>query len=428
MNTTRQRLTDHLRLLGWAAALAPLAMVGILLFVLQVTFTYLIVVTVGVPALILVMPWVRGYADFHRRWAGRMLGEEIPSPYRQRPEGTNWLGYLPTFLRDPATWRDLVWLLVNATAGFTLCVLAVALNGSIAWYAVFPLVYAVTPDGVFDTNYGLFKVDSQLTAFLPMWFGLIAAGLAWYCTRPVLVAYAHVVRWLLAPTTNARLAGRVRQLAESRADTVDSQAAELRRIERDLHDGAQARLVALGMSLGMAEELVAKDPGTALRLLAEARQANSQALAELREVVRGIHPPVLAERGLAGAVRALAAANPLPISVDIDLPGTLSPPVESAAYFAVAEMLTNVSKHSGAGQVSVGLRHAHGTLSSRVADDGRGGADPEGGTGLRGIQRRLAAFDGTLSVTSPTGGPTVVTMELPCELSSRKTSPSSGTA
>ncbi|MFL6071994.1 MAG: sensor histidine kinase [Mycobacteriales bacterium] len=428
MDTMRRRLTGHLRLLGWAAALAPLAMVGVPLFVLQVTFTPLLVVTVGLPALMLVVPWVRGYADFHRRWAGRMLAEEIPSPYRPRREGSNWLGYLPTLLGDPATWRDLVWLLVNATAGFTLCVLAVALHGAIAWYAVFPLLYAVTPHGVFDANYGLFRVDSQLSSFFLWWFGLVAAGLAWYCTRPLLVAYAHVVRWLLAPTANARLAGRVRQLTESRADTVDSQAAELRRIERDLHDGAQARLVALGMSLGMAEELVAKDPGTALRLLAEARQANSQALAELREVVRGIHPPVLAERGLAGAVRALAAANPLPISVDIDLPGTLSPPVESAAYFAVAEMLTNISKHSGAGQASVRLHHTGDRLSIQVADNGRGGADPEGGTGLRGIQRRLAAFDGTLTVTSPTGGPTVVTMELPCELSSRKTSPSSGTA
>jgi signal transduction histidine kinase len=203
---------------------------------------------------------------------------------------------------------------------------------------------------------------------------------------------------------------------------VDTQAAELRRIERDLHDGAQARLVALAMSLGMAEETVIRDPEAARELLAEARAASSQALSELRDLVRGIHPPVLADRGLDGAIHALVLANPMPTDVEIDIPGRLSAPVESAAYFAVAETLTNVAKHAGASKAWIRLGYQDGKLNVLIGDDGRGGADPAGGTGLRGIERRLAAFDGTLVVSSPIGGPTVVVMNLPCELISTHSS------
>jgi signal transduction histidine kinase len=208
---------------------------------------------------------------------------------------------------------------------------------------------------------------------------------------------------------------------------VDAQAAELRRIERDLHDGAQARIVSLGMTIGLAEELIERDPAAARKLLAEARESSSAALVELRHLVRGIHPPVLAERGLDGAVRALALSLPIPITVDIDLPGRPDTPVESAAYFVVAEALANVSRHSAASTAWVRMRHADGVLFMTVGDDGIGRADPAAGTGLRGIERRLAAFDGTIALSSPPGGPTVVTMELPCALSSPKTSLSSGT-
>ena len=172
----------------------------------------------------------------------------------------------------------------------------------------------------------------------------------------------------------------------------------------------------LGMSIGLAEDLMTKDPEAAQRLLAEAREASGVALSELRDLVRGIHPPVLAERGLDGAVRALSLALPLRVEVDIELPGRPQAPVESAAYFAIAEALANVVKHSAAGTAWVRLRHAGGVLSMTVGDDGIGGADPGQGTGLRGIERRLAAFDGTLTMTSPVDGPTIVTMELPCEL------------
>ncbi len=233
---------------------------------------------------------------------------------------------------------------------------------------------------------------------------------------------------LLSVSEKSRLALRVEQLTESRAETVDTQAAELRRIERDLHDGAQARLVALGMSLAMAEQQLERDPAGARALLTEARTASSDALAELRDLVRGIHPPVLADRGLVGAVQALALAAPMPVDVLADLPGRLPAPVESAAYFAVAEALTNVVKHAAARHVRVTMRLADERLQLSVHDDGIGGADPGRGTGLRGIERRLSAFDGALSVESPSGGPTEVVMVLPCASSSPKTSPSSGTA
>jgi signal transduction histidine kinase len=175
----------------------------------------------------------------------------------------------------------------------------------------------------------------------------------------------------------------------------------------------------------MADELLDTDPAEARRLLVDARTAAGAALADLRALVQGIHPPVLADRGLDGAIQALVLAVPIPVAATIVLPGARLPlPVESAAYFAVAEALTNVVKHSGAATAWIQVHLADGKLSMVVGDDGIGGADPDQGTGLRGIERRLAAFDGTLRVSSPPAGPTLVTLEVPCEPSSQKTSPS----
>jgi signal transduction histidine kinase len=222
----------------------------------------------------------------------------------------------------------------------------------------------------------------------------------------------------------------VEQLTESRAATVDAQAAELRRIERDLHDGAQARLAAVGMTLGLAAQSLRSDPDRAAALLEEARADAGRALAELRDLVRGIHPPVLADRGLAGGLEAAALLCPVPVEVTIDLPARPQAPVESAGYFAAAEALANVGRHAEATRAWLRAGYADGRITLVVGDDGRGGADPRRGTGLRGIQRRLAAFDGTVSVRSPTGGPTEITMELPCDLcapSSPRTTSSSAT-
>jgi signal transduction histidine kinase len=212
----------------------------------------------------------------------------------------------------------------------------------------------------------------------------------------------------------ARRGRRISRLEETRAGAVDQQESELERIERDLHDGAQARLVALGMSLGMAEQKLASDPVAAQELLAEARRGTREALEELRSLARGIHPPVLADRGLAAAISALAARTPLEVNVAVDLPARPPRAVETAAYFVAAEALANAGKHAGAGRVDIAVRQEDGALVVEVVDDGGGGADANG-SGLRGLAQRVEALDGTLAVTSPNGGPTTVRAVMPCE-------------
>jgi signal transduction histidine kinase len=249
---------------------------------------------------------------------------------------------------------------------------------------------------------------------------LLAAGV-WLAPR--------VMRHHLTDLPDPELAARARQLTQrvqtltkTRHDAVDTAAAELRRIERDLHDGAQARLVALGMSLQAAQRLFPTSPEAALVLVAEAKESSSLALTELRDLVRGIYPPVLADRGLADAIRALALDTPLPVELDLDLPREVELPVASAVYFSVAEALANVTKHACARAVRIQLSYSSGMLRVQVTDDGTGGADPALGTGLAGVERRLATFDGILAVSSPPGGPTIVVIEVPCALSSPKTS------
>jgi signal transduction histidine kinase len=241
--------------------------------------------------------------------------------------------------------------------------------------------------------------------------GLVMLGCGVWLVPRTIGAPAGLVR------RNRELLGRVRRLAAARGEAADSAAAELRRVERDLHDGAQARLIALGISLRATEGLIRTDPGAAGALVAEARENSARALAELRALVAGIHPPVLAERGLGDAIRALALDVPVATTADIDLPRQLPPPVAAAVYFAVAEALANAVKHAGARSVHIRAAHAAGVLRVEVSDDGAGGADPARGTGLRGIERRLGTFDGVLAVSSPPGGPTIVVIEVPCVLS-----------
>ena len=234
---------------------------------------------------------------------------------------------------------------------------------------------------------------------------------------------AHAVA--LPPATGARekeLAERVGELSRSRRSVLEIQELELRRVERDLHDGAQARLVSLGMNLGLAEQLMEADPAQAKRLLTDARTSAGAALSDLRDLVRGIHPPVLADRGLEGAIRALVVTVPIPVEVAMDLPpGGLPAPLESAVYFAVAESIANTVKHSQARQAWIRAEHTDEMLYVVIGDDGCGGADQERGTGLSGVAQRLDAFDGTVSVVSPQGGPTVVRIEIPCGQSSPTT-------
>jgi signal transduction histidine kinase len=262
-------------------------------------------------------------------------------------------------------------------------------------------------------EYGAVDVTSQSMANLGMIQGVafIGAGV-WLVPRvaPGLLRYVGVAGY-------RDLAQRIQRLTETRAVAVDTAAADLRRLERDLHDGAQARLVALGMHLRAVEKLIPTNPDAALALVAEARDTSARALTELRELVRGVHPPVLADRGLADAIRALALDSPMRVQADIDLPGRLPAPIETACYFAVAEVLTNAAKHSGARAARVSAEHHGGVLRIVVTDFGLGGADASAGTGLAGVERRLATFDGLLAVSSPPGGPTMVVIEVPCAVS-----------
>lgn len=407
--------SGRFRLLWLAFVLACLGTAGLVLASVLVMLVALIPFGgAGTPLTLGALPWLRRFADWHRDMFGRLAGRGIDRPYLPEPRG-RWSVRLSAAARDPAYWRDGAWLLVNGTAGVLACLTAVTLFAGGLFYVLQPAIWPMA-SGVVNARYGLFTVHDAASAFLTVPFGVAGLLLWWRLTPSLLRADARLGQWLLSPGERSRLARRVRELARSRTDTVDAQAAELRRVERDLHDGAQARLLGLGMSLGMADELMDTDPGQARELLREARSLTGAALSDLRDLVRGIHPPVLAERGLEGGIRALALVVPVQVDVVVDLgDGKLPQPLEAAAYFAVAEALTNVVKHSGASAARVLARRTAGRLTIEVRDDGRGGADPSSGTGLAGISRRLNAFDGTLRVSSPPGGPTLVTMEMPCE-------------
>lgn len=406
----RQTLLDC----GRGLLKAAMAQVGILLFALSVTSIAYLSIGIGFLAAPTLLLGVRGLAEQQRRWAWEWSGVRIVSPYRRRPPAGTTSGLrgrvrlCKWLLGDPATWRDLLWSLINVPVTVFLGLLPVCLilNG-IEGVLVAPCVW-------------IFSSSHELYWALAMPIGVASLAIGLSASPRILRGHALFTQALLGPTRQ-ELAERVSELAESRSDAVDASAAELRRIERDLHDGAQSRLVSLGLNIGLAERLLKDDPDAALSLLAEARLSSGQALSELRGLVRGIHPPVLSERGLEGAVKALALTVPVQVDVHVDLPGRAAAPVEAAVYFAIAEVLANVVKHSSASQAWVQVHHHHGKLTAVVGDNGVGGAVPGPEGGLRGIDRRLAVFDGITAVTSPSGGPTVVTMELPCELSSART-------
>jgi len=405
---------------GRALVLAVVGFSGaVVLFVLSLVSLLLIPLGTGIITTPWVLTGVRGFADWRRVVAAEWCGVRIPSGYRPIPEDANLWERLVRMLGDPATWRDLGWLLVDMTAGFATVVLSVALvYYPFEGFALAAGLWRVFTDGTHVGYwYAFVPISGQASALAA---GAVGVGflIASYHLTPRLLRVHFLLTRAVLTSGQGQLAERVRELTESRRDAVDTSAAELRRIERDLHDGAQARLVAMGMDLGTIEALVEKNPAKAKELLARARESSAEALAELRDLVRGIHPPVLAERGLGDAVRALALRLPIETEVDVDLDGRRpDAPVEAAAYFAVSEVLTNAVKHSGADRVWIDVHHADGMLRIAVTDNGRGGARIGAGSGLAGVERRLGTFDGVLAVSSPAGGPTMVTMEIPCALS-----------
>ncbi|WP_131736130.1 sensor histidine kinase [Actinomadura roseirufa] len=291
---------------------------------------------------------------------------------------------------DPQLLRDALWIVVSAVTVLPVTALPVLVSAGGA--------YLITRPG--STAEGIAMIAGAL----------LTAPFAWRIVEPLAPR-------LLGSAPRSRLGRRLDEVETSRANLTQAQAAELERIERGLHDGPQARLVALGMSMIAAERFVDTDPAAAKTLLAEARVASAAALAELRSLVRGINPPVLTERGLVDAVRLLALDAPVEVTVVSAVPARPERPVEAAVYFAVAELLANVAKHAQANHVKVELSYASETLTASVTDDGVGGAVKSSGSGLSGIERRMAAFSGRVEIDSPAGGPTRVTVAVPCALS-----------
>jgi signal transduction histidine kinase len=354
----------------------------------------------GVPFLAVTAWLVRPLAWLERRRVRVVTGSRVEAAYL--PLSGSQPARVRPLLADPGTWRDLGWLAAVMVAGpLALALLAALVAG--------PVLIVMTP---FWVAFSHGSLAAKTLWLIPLGAAFVAAG--WYGRRRVPLETARLSGWLLAPSESARLHAQMEHLAETRDETVDARAAELRRIERDLHDGAQARLVSLTMSLGMEEEEFDRRPEAARQLVAEARASARTALNELRHLVRGIQPPVLTERGLGGAVEALALASAVPLEVDVALDERLPAPLESALYFVIAEAMANIARHSHASWAFVRLWEEQGKLRLMVHDDGHGGADPARGSGLRGIERRLAAFDGRLTLSSPAGGPTELFAELPC--------------
>ncbi|MFK0157737.1 histidine kinase [Streptomyces sp. NPDC090493] len=373
---------------AWATAhlfLAAAMAFGMWIFVTVLLITAIGTLTVvGVWLLPETVLLIRRIAGAKRSLTAAWTGVKIPEVYR--PLTGTVRERVVTAVRDPGTRTDARWMVAYWFYG-ALLALAVPL-----W----PVGLVV--DGV--------------------WCGLLRREAV---VLPLIVRLADLeADWstaLLKPSPQAQLTARVEELAATRADAIAAHEAELRRIERDLHDGAQAQLVALSMRIGLARRAYGGDPETGRRLLDEAQEQAEKALTELRQVVRGIHPPILSDRGLAGAVRALAAGSGLDVAVDdggLDQGVRAPAAVEAAAYFAVAESLTNVAKYSGVSRAEVRLVRVRRGLRVRVRDEGCGGADETGGSGLLGMRRRVAALDGTMEVSSPVGGPTVIEVELPC--------------
>ena len=428
---SRQRLIAGLLALVRGSAFLGLAIAGLALLVVPLLVPGLavlgVVVLVGLPpahglvlalvlwagdvlvlryGVVVALTWTRRLAKLTRRLSEEWLGLPILEPHLtslDRDVGRLSAERLRRLVSDPATWRDLLWMVTNASFGWTVAMAPVILASA-------GLIGCV--------GYGIVGVSHSarpLQRITLVVLGLALTALALWSAPLLLQVYGGLARTMLGPREDPELAQRVRHLAQTRAETIDAGAAEIRRIERDLHDGAQARLVAMGMALGAAEDLLDTDPEATRKLLVEARQASSKALAELRALVSGILPPVLADRGLVDAVRALALDSVPRVVVSAEPIGRLPAPVESAAYFAVSELLANVTKHAEARHAWIEIRYRQGTMAICVTDDGRGGADPGRGSGMRGIERRLAAFDGVLALSSPPGGPTVVRLEIPCE-------------
>ncbi|MEU5098667.1 sensor domain-containing protein [Streptomyces sp. NPDC020996] len=373
----------------------------------------LALVLVGLPLLVMVALGGIPVAWVERRRL-RLIARDPVSGRHRVPAAPGLWAWLTTRLREQATWRELGYTLLFAALLWPVDALAitVALFFPLSMAAA-PLLMATVGDGHEAKVLKQWTVTTWPAAFAVAVLGLLLTGLGAYALGVTAGARAGLTRLLIA-SREGELGARVVELARSRVRLVDAFEAERRRIERDLHDGAQQRLVALTMALGLAR--LDAPPGPLADQLAKAHEEAGKALAELRELIRGVHPKVLTDYGLQAAVADAADRCVVPVDVDLALPGRPPQAVESAAYFVVCEALANVARHSGAGRARVSGGHRGGRLVLEVHDDGRGGADPSAGSGLTGLADRVSVLDGRLALTSPPGGPTLLRVEFPCEL------------
>ncbi len=382
-------------------AIAAMAAAGAVLAIALVGLPLLVLAALsGIP-----VAWV----ERHRM---RLIDPGPAVDQHRAPTAPGLWAWLTTRMREQATWRELGHALLFAVLLWPVdaLVVAVALLAPLSMVAT-PLLMCTGGGGQEVKVLKLWTVTTWPATFAIAVLGVVLLGLCGYVLGVVAGARAALTRVLIA-SREADLDTRVVELTRSRLRLVDAFEAERRRIERDLHDGAQQRLVVLTMTLGLARLDV--PPGPVADQLAKAHEEADKALAELRELIHGIHPKVLSDHGLPAAVADAADRSAIPVDVELALPGRLPQAVEAAAYFVVCEALTNIARHSGASRAKVSGRHRDGRLLLHVRDNGRGGADAAAGTGLTGLADRVSALNGRISLSSPPGGPTLLRVEFPC--------------
>ncbi|MEE6271643.1 MULTISPECIES: sensor histidine kinase [Streptomyces] len=391
----------------------------------------LLITFLGVPVLAGGLLGARGLGALERVRAAALLRLDVPAPEPLRPAKPGPMAWIAAVLKSGASWRHLLyafvlfpWALFTFVFALTFWTVGWSLLTFPLWYWLVPSYAGLPGIQLWGDGNTVLYASPTVAAFVSGACGLLIVLAGPWAFRGLTQVDRLLVRGLLGPSP---LANRVIELESDRGVVVDTAAADLRRIERDLHDGAQARLVALAMDLGLAKEKLAADPQAAARMVDEAHGEVKIALQELRDLARGIHPAILTDRGLGPALSALAGRCPVPVTVHVDLTRRPAPAIEGIAYFTVSELLQNVAKHSGANRATVdvwydgddglpepdGTKRPTGRLMLLVSDDGRGGASTASGGGLAGLAERLGSVDGLLVVDSPAGGPTAVTAELP---------------
>jgi signal transduction histidine kinase len=408
----------HWREFGYVLLSLP---ISILLFTYAITMVSLgaglLITFLGVPVLAAGLAGCRGFGALERARARRLLGLDIadPEPLRMKKNGPMaWMGAV---LKSGTSWRHLLyavlhfpWAVFSFVVALNFWAYGWALLTYPLWFWFFPMYGGQGGLQLYGDQHHQIYLDNPFEITVTALVGLLFTLATPWIVRALTMVDRLLVHGLLGPST---LATRVVELESDRGVVVDTAAADLRRIERDLHDGAQARLVALAMDLGLAKEKLTEDPEAAARMVGEAHGEVKTALQELRDLARGIHPAVLTDRGLDAALSSVASRCTVPVQLDVDLPARPAAAIEGIAYFTVSELLQNISKHAKATWAAVDVWRVENRLMLQVVDNGVGGADASAGSGLAGLAGRLDAVDGILVVDSPTGGPTRITAELP---------------